>query len=68
MIDRPEPKYSDAPTLKRSMHVALEDLRLDRLWVVYPGDRPYDLHEKVSVIPLSAVVEATTQAAGGSPD
>ena len=50
-----ELKYSDAPTLTRSMHVALEDLRLDRLWIVYPGEESYDLHEKVSVIPLAAV-------------
>ncbi len=50
-----EVEYSDAPTLKRSMHVALEDLRLDRLWIVYPGSRSYDLHERVSVIPLEAV-------------
>lgn len=50
-----EIKYSDAPPLRRSMHVAIEDLGLHRLWVVYPGDRSYDLHEKVSVIPLEAV-------------
>lgn len=50
-----EIKYSDAPPLRRSMHVAIEDLGLHRLWVVYPGDRSYNLHEKVSVIPLEAV-------------
>ncbi len=53
-----EVKYSDAPTLKRSMHVALEDLHLDRLWIVYPGSRAYDLHERVAVIPLEAVADA----------
>lgn len=30
-------KYSDAPGLTRSMHIAREDLKLDRLLVVYPG-------------------------------
>lgn len=53
-----ELKYADAPPLTRSMRVALEDLELDRLWVVYPGSEAYDLHEKVSVIPLSAVARA----------
>ena len=53
-----ELKYSDAPDLTRSMHVALADLRLDRLWVVYPGSRPYELHEKISAIPLDGVKEA----------
>lgn len=53
-----ELKYSDAPTMQRSMHVALEDLKLDRLWVVYPGSRSFDLHHKVAVIPLAAVRDA----------
>ena len=48
---------SDAPSLTRSMHVALKDLRLDRLWVVYPGSTAYELHGKVSVIPLEAVAD-----------
>ena len=30
-------KYTDAPGLSRSMHVAVEDLALEHLWVVYPG-------------------------------
>lgn len=30
-------KFSDAPGLTRSMHIAREDLKLDRLLVVYPG-------------------------------
>ena len=53
-----ELKYSDAPKMQRSMHVALEDLKLDRLYVVYPGSRGYDLHERVGVIPLPAVRDA----------
>jgi predicted AAA+ superfamily ATPase len=53
-----ELKYSDAPSLTRSMHIALEDLKLQRLWVVYPGEHKYALHERVSAIPLSAVADA----------
>lgn len=52
-----ELKYSDAPSLTRSMHIALQDLSLDRLWIVYPGQRAYALAEKVSVLPLSAVAD-----------
>ncbi len=52
-----ELKYSDAPSLSRSMHIALADLRLDRLWVVYPGSQRYELHDKISVIPLAAVAD-----------
>jgi hypothetical protein len=30
-------KYSDAPGRRRSMHTAIRDLGLKKLWVVYPG-------------------------------
>ncbi len=51
-------KYSDAPALTRSMHVALRDLQLDKLWIVYPGSQSYDLHDQVSAIPVEAVDRA----------
>jgi len=34
------------------MRIALEDLRLDRLVVIYPGERRYALAEQVEVVPL----------------
>jgi hypothetical protein len=52
-----ELKYADAPGMTRSMHIALEDLTLERLWVAYPGTRTYDVHERVTVTPLSGLVE-----------
>ena len=44
-----EIKYVDAPTTTKSMHVVLKDLRLNHLWVIYPGDRgaayrPAEIH------------------------
>ena len=46
-------KCADAPRMTKSMRVALADLRLERLFVVYPGARSYDLEEKVRVLALS---------------
>ena len=40
-----ECKRVDAPTLTPSMRIALDDLKLDRLIVIYPGDRRYGLAE-----------------------
>lgn len=54
-----EMKYADAPTMTRSMWVALEDLRLDSLWVVYPGKRSYRLSERVATLPLATVSSFT---------
>ncbi|MBI4550757.1 MAG: ATP-binding protein [Candidatus Latescibacteria bacterium] len=51
-----ECKRLDAPRLTPSMRIALEDLALDRLIVVYPGDRQYSLGDRVTVTSLEAVV------------
>jgi predicted AAA+ superfamily ATPase len=45
-------KRADAPARTRSMTVAMEDLRLDDLWVVYPGSRAYPIGEHMRVRPL----------------
>jgi predicted AAA+ superfamily ATPase len=51
-----ECKRTAAPTLTRSMQIALEDLKLDRLLVAYPGDRRYPLAERVEAVPLGELV------------
>ena len=48
-------KYADAPAATRSMYVAIEDLALDHLWVVYPGPQPYPLRDRLSVIPAASI-------------
>jgi hypothetical protein len=48
-------KYADAPGTTRSMHVAIQDLRLEHLWVVYPGHQEYSLDDKISVISIDSV-------------
>lgn len=53
-----ECKRSDAPTLTPSMRVALTDLKLDELLVVYPGTRRYPLAKRVEVVPLAELVGA----------
>ena len=50
-----EVKRSDAPGLTPSMRIAMEDLGLERLVVVYPGSRPYALADKVSVVPVTDI-------------
>ena len=49
-------KRSDAPGLTPSMRVALNDLKLDKLYVVYPGSLRYALTDRVEVVPLSALL------------
>jgi hypothetical protein len=44
-------KRADAPTLTPSMRIAMQDLRLDQLIVVYPGPKAYRLSANVQVVP-----------------
>lgn len=48
-------KRADAPKLTPSMRTAMSDLRLDALYVVYPGQHRYSLGEGVDAIPLSEI-------------
>jgi predicted AAA+ superfamily ATPase len=54
-----ECKRMDAPVLTPSMRIALTDLKLDELRVVYPGDKRYALARNVEVVPLAELVNAT---------
>lgn len=48
-------KYADAPGTSKSMHVAIDDLNLEHLWVVYPGREPYSLDDKITALPIERV-------------
>jgi predicted AAA+ superfamily ATPase len=58
-----ECKRADAPVLTPSMRIALADLKLDELRVVYPGERRYRLADNVEVVPLEEAVGASRRAA-----
>jgi uncharacterized protein len=36
-------KCNDSPDLTKSMHLAMQDLKLDQLFVVYPGGQSLKL-------------------------
>jgi hypothetical protein len=38
-----------------SIHVALEDLRLKKIYVIYPGKERYALRSQVAALPLTVV-------------
>jgi predicted AAA+ superfamily ATPase len=45
-------KYMDAPKMTKSMQVALKELPIKKLQVIYPGDKSYPLSENVLVTGL----------------
>ena len=48
-----EIKRADAPRLTPSMRHAMTDLKLDSLWVIYPGQHRYKLADRVEVLPFA---------------
>jgi predicted AAA+ superfamily ATPase len=45
-------KYGDAPKVTRSMRVAMEDLGLERLYVVHPGRESFPLDDQVEALSI----------------
>jgi len=52
-----ECKRTDAPRVTPSIKIALADLDLDRVAVVYPGERRYPLADRVEAVPVSELAE-----------
>lgn len=53
-----ECKRQDAPSMTPSMRIAMHDLALERILVVYPGDKSYALAERIEAVPLSDLATA----------
>ncbi|MBN2149663.1 MAG: ATP-binding protein [Anaerolineales bacterium] len=52
-----EAKFNEAPKVTRSMQAALQELGLEHLWVIYPGERSYPVYEQITVCPLSDLIQ-----------
>jgi hypothetical protein len=50
-----ECKRTDAPRMTRSIRNAIEDLGLERVAVIYPGQKRYPISERVDAVPLHAL-------------
>jgi uncharacterized protein len=53
-------KFADAPKMGPMIRAAVNDLRLDKLWIVYPGENRYTLDDKVETLPLISCVDVLT--------
>jgi hypothetical protein len=49
-------KRADAPGVTRSMKIAMQDLKLDALYVVYPGEHRFHLERGMEAVPLRALL------------
>ena len=56
-----EIKYSDAPTTTKSMHACIENLGLEKLFVIYPGNKNYLLRDNIEVVSISSLENLAKQ-------
>jgi hypothetical protein len=52
-----EVKRADAPHVTKSMRIALDDLSLDHVFVVFPGDVEMRLHERIHGVGLARIAD-----------
>ena len=62
-----ECKLADAPGTTRSMRVALDDLGLEHLWIVYPGDEAYSLDDRISALSVAGIPGLAAALGAGAP-
>lgn len=55
-------KFTDAPVMTKSLHVAIEDLNLTRAYVVYPGSTRYRIADRVEAVPIGRLPEIAANA------
>lgn len=54
-----ECKRSDAPRMNPSMNIALHDLKLNHIAVLYPGERRYNLSERITAVSMQELIGKT---------
>lgn len=52
-------KYADAPRVTPSMRIAFDDLGLEKLFVIHPGDSRFPLGERMEAVGLAKVRDLT---------
>ncbi len=58
-------KYGDAPSMTKSMHTALHDLKLERLFVVHPGKDSYVMNDRTEAVAITHLRARLAQVSGG---
>ena len=61
-----EIKYTDAPKITPSVRIALEDLRLDKVRILFPGHLAFPLAERVEAVGFRNFVASARAAGGGA--
>ena len=50
-------KYVDVPKITKSMRIAIADLKLDHLTVIFPGKETFELDENITAQGLESIAK-----------
>ncbi|GEM_PF-1264344 len=56
-----EAKFSEAPSVTRSMQSAIDALDLHHLWIVHPGPHSYPVSDRISALALTDIASLPGQ-------
>ena len=56
-----EVKFAEAPKVTTSMRGAVETLKLDQLWVVYPGAHAFPMDDRISAVAVQQIFQAAAR-------
>jgi predicted AAA+ superfamily ATPase len=48
-------KLTNKPGTTKSLKTALDDLQIEKAWIVHPGEKQFPVHDKVEALPLARV-------------
>lgn len=54
-------KFIEAPKVTKSIRIAVKDLALRHLWVIYPGQHHYPVDKSITVWPLQQLSDLPAQ-------
>jgi len=53
-------KCSASPKMTKSLRIAIDNLSLEKAWIIYPGEHIFPVHEKVDALPISKLATLLT--------
>ena len=54
-----EVKYSDVPKITKSMYSVIEDLKLDKLYVINTGSRTLQMEDNITFLPANQIISTS---------
>lgn len=54
-------KCSASPKMTKSLRIAIDNLSLEKAWIIYPGEHIFPVHEKVDALPISKLATILAQ-------